>query len=187
MGRFLNADALVSTGQGILGNNMFAYCQNSPVDGSDPCGTCFHRLDFWNDCSECGAKTLCDKWNDTTVAITDFLSDQADVAGDAWQDFTTWATKAGTEVFDSACNFVDDALEKADDLWQNTIQPVVTAPEFKEDVKAGIDIVVGTAEVVGGICALCVPELTTITKIGGWAAIVSGVGTIVNGMITLRE
>ena len=26
MGRFLNADALVATGQGLLGNNMFAYC-----------------------------------------------------------------------------------------------------------------------------------------------------------------
>ncbi len=31
MGRFLNADALVSTGQGLLGNNMFAYCNNNPV------------------------------------------------------------------------------------------------------------------------------------------------------------
>lgn len=31
MGRFINADALVSTGQGVLGNNMFAYCGNNPV------------------------------------------------------------------------------------------------------------------------------------------------------------
>ena len=31
VGRFINADALVSTGQGILGNNMFAYCGNNPV------------------------------------------------------------------------------------------------------------------------------------------------------------
>ena len=31
IGRFLNADALVSTGQGVLGNNMFAYCLNSPI------------------------------------------------------------------------------------------------------------------------------------------------------------
>ena len=29
--RFLNADAYVSTGQGELGNNMFAYCRNNPV------------------------------------------------------------------------------------------------------------------------------------------------------------
>ena len=29
--RFLNADAYISTGQGELGNNMFAYCRNNPV------------------------------------------------------------------------------------------------------------------------------------------------------------
>ena len=38
MGRFISADALVSTGQGILGNNMFAYCLNNPVNYSDPFG-----------------------------------------------------------------------------------------------------------------------------------------------------
>ena len=39
MGRFLIADALVSTGQGILGNNMFAYCANNPVIYCDSHGT----------------------------------------------------------------------------------------------------------------------------------------------------
>ena len=38
-GRFINADALVSTGQGILGNNMFAYCLNNPVLLQDPSGS----------------------------------------------------------------------------------------------------------------------------------------------------
>ena len=37
-GRFLNADALVATGQGMLGNNMFAYCNNNPVMYVDPTG-----------------------------------------------------------------------------------------------------------------------------------------------------
>lgn len=36
--RFINADGYVSTGQGILGNNMFAYCGNNPVMGYDPTG-----------------------------------------------------------------------------------------------------------------------------------------------------
>ena len=39
MGRFINADALVSTGQGVLGNNMFAYCGNNPVCRRDDTGT----------------------------------------------------------------------------------------------------------------------------------------------------
>lgn len=38
IGRFINADSLVSTGQGILGYSMFAYCGNNPVNMSDPSG-----------------------------------------------------------------------------------------------------------------------------------------------------
>lgn len=38
IGRFLNADAFASTGQGLLGNNMFTYCGNNPVMGYDPTG-----------------------------------------------------------------------------------------------------------------------------------------------------
>jgi len=33
--RFINADAYASTGQGILGCNMFAYCGNNPVNRTD--------------------------------------------------------------------------------------------------------------------------------------------------------
>ena len=36
--RFINADSYVSTGQGILGYNMFAYCNNNPVMYVDPAG-----------------------------------------------------------------------------------------------------------------------------------------------------
>ena len=36
--RFINADSYVSTGQGILGHNMFAYCGNNPVMRIDPNG-----------------------------------------------------------------------------------------------------------------------------------------------------
>ena len=36
--RFINADGYVSTGQGLIGNNMFAYCNNNPVSNIDPNG-----------------------------------------------------------------------------------------------------------------------------------------------------
>ena len=42
VGRFINADMYVSTGQGILGNNMYLYCGNNPVVRADDEG------DFWN-------------------------------------------------------------------------------------------------------------------------------------------
>jgi RHS repeat-associated protein len=38
LGRFLNADVYASTGQGLLGNNMFAYCRNNPVSRKDISG-----------------------------------------------------------------------------------------------------------------------------------------------------
>ena len=38
-GRFLNADGYVSTGQGLLGNNMFTYCGNNPVNMADYSGS----------------------------------------------------------------------------------------------------------------------------------------------------
>lgn len=38
LGRFINPDVLVSTGQGILGNNTFAYCGNNPIVRIDPTG-----------------------------------------------------------------------------------------------------------------------------------------------------
>ena len=40
-GRFLNADSYATTGQGFIGNNMFAYCGNNAVNSSDPSGHYF--------------------------------------------------------------------------------------------------------------------------------------------------
>ena len=42
--RFLSADVLLSTGQGVLGHNTFAYCLNNPVNMSDPSG-CVSKKD----------------------------------------------------------------------------------------------------------------------------------------------
>ena len=41
-GRFINADNYSSTGQGIIGHNMYAYCGNNPVSRKDDGG------EFWN-------------------------------------------------------------------------------------------------------------------------------------------
>lgn len=39
VGRFVNADVYSSTGQGIIGHNMFAYCLNSPPSSVDSLGS----------------------------------------------------------------------------------------------------------------------------------------------------
>ena len=38
IGRFINADGFVTTGQGVMSYNMYSYCQNNPVMYSDPSG-----------------------------------------------------------------------------------------------------------------------------------------------------
>ena len=38
IGRFISADAYASTGQGVIGFNMFAYCNNNPANGLDYAG-----------------------------------------------------------------------------------------------------------------------------------------------------
>jgi len=38
IGRWINADSFVSTGQGIIGHNMFAYCQNNVINMKDASG-----------------------------------------------------------------------------------------------------------------------------------------------------
>ena len=43
-GRFINADGFVSTGQGVSGNNMFAYCGNNPVNHSDSSGMFWKKI-----------------------------------------------------------------------------------------------------------------------------------------------
>ena len=50
IGRFINADGYISTGQGILGNNMYAYCGNNPVMLNDPTGMFWEEiLDFFEE------------------------------------------------------------------------------------------------------------------------------------------
>jgi len=68
-GRFINADSQLNIGDGVLGCNMYIYCLNNPVNGYDPCGTCFHRWDFWNDCDKCGGKNLGTKIGDAVSAV----------------------------------------------------------------------------------------------------------------------
>ena len=47
VGRFINADGYVATGQGFTGNNMFAYCLNNPVNFVDRNGENPEPLAAW--------------------------------------------------------------------------------------------------------------------------------------------
>lgn len=50
--------------------------------GCDPCGTCFHRLDFWNDCEKCGGETIGEKLENLRGTISEGIS--ASVSTGIW-------------------------------------------------------------------------------------------------------
>ena len=74
--RFLNADSYASTGQGFLGNNMFAYCGNNPLLNIDPTG---HRFfyDFWNEIGARCWQNIIDILNVAGYNLTAQLLDMA--------------------------------------------------------------------------------------------------------------
>ena len=55
--------------------------------GYDPCGACFHRWDFWNDCDACGGKTLEEKVYDTITTNILTAIDQAGPNSESTKNF----------------------------------------------------------------------------------------------------
>jgi len=53
--RFINGDACTTTGIGLLGNNMFAYCNNNPVNLEDYSGYLPIHSSVYNRVSRCNA------------------------------------------------------------------------------------------------------------------------------------
>ena len=62
---------------------MYAYCLNNPMNGYDPCGTCFHRWDFWNDCDKCGGKNVGTKIDDAVSAVGSAVVSAGKAVGNA--------------------------------------------------------------------------------------------------------
>ena len=56
IGRFVSADVYLSTGQGVLGHNAYAYCLNNPINRSDSSGAIpvTDILDFFREMIEGG-------------------------------------------------------------------------------------------------------------------------------------
>ena len=63
--RFISADVLLSTGQGVIGHNAFAYCGNNPIIRADESG-CYYRpprtwVETWTDDEINGGQRMPDK------------------------------------------------------------------------------------------------------------------------------
>ena len=115
MHRFINADSLASTGQGIVGTNMYAYCLNNPVRRIDVSGT-YSIGDIWED--------FCDEIEDTVEDVCDAVSDAWEWSCGAAEDAWDWTCGAVEDAWDWTCGAVEDAWDwtcgAAEDAWDWT-------------------------------------------------------------------
>ena len=109
---------------------MFAYCLNNPVNGCDPCGTCFHRWDVWNDCEECGGKTIGDKWDVFSASVSNAWDATIEWCADAYNTYNyayqqqvemqAQITRTQTKMIASAAETAWDAYMRGYDVQQTT-------------------------------------------------------------------
>ena len=130
---------------GLLGNNMFAYCVNNPVNGCDPCGTCFHNFS-WENCPKCEAfwKSVEEGWNDFIGALEkgwDAFSQSCSITGEIGYGFGAKG-KVGTVSVDATAIIVgDEWTYNTDGTSESSRKASLTIQaEVIENVNAGLDL-----------------------------------------------
>ncbi len=111
-GRFINVDGYISTGTGLLGYNMYAYCNNNPVMYVDPFGyfgistrcELEERYDILRDESEVGAGSA----YYTYAAYSRTAAYDADLYGYYFSGMTTAANNILYYYFPGAVTVTDD-------------------------------------------------------------------------------
>lgn len=130
VGRFLNADAFASTGQGLLGNNMFAYCGNNPVIRIDPNGCLPQWLNHF--CQE--ALNFLDKLLNTLVK-------SSSVSGEIGYGFGAKG-KIGTVSIDATAVILGDVWTNNFDGTSESIRrsSLTVQAEILDNVSVGGDL-----------------------------------------------
>ncbi len=130
-GRFINADGYASTGQGLTGTNMFAYCGNNPVKRTDSSGA------FWETAID--VVSLC-------VSVAEVYANPMDpwawagLAGDAI-DLIPFVSGIGE--FTKVCRITVKAVDNTDDVIKATRKLYNSL-----DVSSGIKKFNGSYEIV---------------------------------------
>ena len=189
-GRFLNADTFVSTGQGLLGNNMFAYCNNNPVMGCDPCGTCIHNWKFY-DCEKCAAF-----WS----GVSEWILDACNTITSVNQQQSLLQTQVTTQ----QNKMIADAAEATWDayMWSYNMQQETQQKEAQimvdvavqvnnylgthEDLAQGLSgtgkVVKGVVGIGSGVGLLIAPIPTPVDDLVGIRKITFGVYNVCYGI-----
>ena len=138
VGRFLNADGLVSTGQGLLGSNMFAYCGNNPVMFSDSSGLAqVGILERNKNMASAGGEMLflIPAAIGILGALGDELSSAWDSLSDTVADATSTVKEAVEERYESREHYVYVLKDDQEEVQYvgRTISPVEREQAHKKD------------------------------------------------------
>ena len=120
---------------------MFAYCNNNPVMGCDPCGTCIHNWKFYN-CEKCDAfwDGVGDWFVDAYETITSVNQQQALLQ--------TQITMQQNKMVANGAKTMWDAYQRSYELEQESImlqaQMNIDMFDSPEDIERSIDVIEAT-------------------------------------------
>ncbi len=115
--RFINADSLASTGQGILGTNMFAYCLNNPIGFADFSGCMalefvnqkYRASTYENQFVPCGGGIVVTTTLVDWEAVGEFFVTMGEAIGNTISNVGAWVEDNVTDYVNS----IADKMEKA--------------------------------------------------------------------------
>ena len=136
IGRFINADGYITTGQGVMSYNMFAYCLNNPVNMSDPTGqfsivsllvvvACVFAL---SGCSKQSSKPPSSTLQSTTSTPQDLTQEQKHfvsvIAGEA--------IGANSKTQKAVAHTIMNRLNEPRDVWSNasTVSDILVKNQY---------------------------------------------------------
>ena len=148
MGRFISADAYVSTGQGLLGYNMYAYCGNNPVMFVDLLGLCPHQI--IGNCDPCEMLILSGLYDESSVVSEYKTSKRSD---------PVWAASAAVDI---GVELASRSLAKA---ITNSLRPAnIGAGTYAKSVNSSL---AELSKICNGITIVSAVLFTSIDVIDG--------------------
>ncbi len=198
-GRFINADGLIGTG-GLIGYNMFTYCNNNPVMLCDCTGTCAHTNTEDFHCRECNIlinsgepypKATPKNNNPVQVQAPDYESEKIKEKNEyigVNGDEAYWILNGFFDVCEIVAPgaippvFSYGAIAAIDIIyiWDNT--NLITSQKIYLSI---IEIELGVIGVLGTAILATTPAAVAILPISIAYSVVTNIG--VNALITLAE
>lgn len=170
IGRFINADSYASTDvTGLLSTNMFAYCENDPVNRSDPSGEFLGTLigaAAGGVCCAIGALITGDDWKAAAIngavsgAITGFVADAVILTGGSAIGVVAAYAMGGT--FGGALGNIAEAKYKGEKVNLRSVG--------KDAIVGGIFDTLG-----GSTVSKVIPMMEKMTQSAGKKALARGI------------